>query len=137
MRFIPDTKNSPVVRTDFSDPAAWEVVCTAIQQPVGDFQAYVTFVDDPAFDGLDIAHVQASVPPESYRSFLFVVDRETLQNPEHPIVVLDLQGVPGRTFRVLPSAMWSVENNLSLANMDWEEFAEGVDADGVFRGFPD
>jgi len=28
-----------------------------------------------------------------------------------------------------------VENNLSLANMDFEEFADSVDADGVFRGF--
>jgi uncharacterized protein DUF6924 len=31
--------------------------------------------------------------------------------------------------------MWGVENNLSLANMDFEEFADSVDADGVFRGF--
>jgi hypothetical protein len=29
-----------------------------------------------------------------------------------------------------------IENNLSLANMDFEEFAEAVDPDGVFRGFP-
>jgi hypothetical protein len=27
-----------------------------------------------------------------------------------------------------------VENNLSLANMDFDEFADAVDADGVFRG---
>jgi hypothetical protein len=31
--------------------------------------------------------------------------------------------------------MWGVENNLSLANMDWEDFAATVDEDGVFRGF--
>jgi hypothetical protein len=29
-----------------------------------------------------------------------------------------------------------VENNLSLVNMDFVEFAESVDPDGVFRGFP-
>jgi hypothetical protein len=29
-----------------------------------------------------------------------------------------------------------VENNLSLANMDFHEFADNVGADGVFRGFP-
>jgi hypothetical protein len=33
--------------------------------------------------------------------------------------------------------MWSVENNLSLSNMGFEEFAESVDEDGVFRGFSD
>ena len=30
----------------------------------------------------------------------------------------------------------SRENNLSIANMDFREFAESVDPDGVFRGFP-
>ena len=44
---------------------------------------------------------------------------------------------PGRTFRVIPSEMWSVENNLSIANMDFAEFADAVDEDGVFRGFPE
>jgi hypothetical protein len=32
--------------------------------------------------------------------------------------------------------MWGIENNLSIANMDFEEFAENVDDDGIFRGFP-
>jgi len=29
-----------------------------------------------------------------------------------------------------------VGNNLSIANRDFEEFANSVDEDGVFRGFP-
>ncbi|MGF1568782.1 MAG: hypothetical protein ACFCVD_12050 [Nodosilinea sp.] len=43
---------------------------------------------------------------------------------------------PGRTFRVIPREMWGVENNLSISNMDYYEFADSTDADGVFRGFP-
>jgi Domain of unknown function (DUF6924) len=31
--------------------------------------------------------------------------------------------------------MWSVENNLSIANMDFEDFADATDDDGIFRGF--
>jgi hypothetical protein len=42
----------------------------------------------------------------------------------------------GRTFRVIPSEMWDVENNLSLANMDFPEFAGSTGPDGIFRGFP-
>lgn len=42
---------------------------------------------------------------------------------------------PGRTFRALPSEVNGIESNLSIANMDWEDFAESVDDDGVFRGF--
>jgi hypothetical protein len=68
-------------------------------------------------------------------SFVFVVDALTVQHPEHPVLVIDLFAEPGRTFRVIPSSMWSVENNLSIGNMDFEEFADSVGADGIFRGF--
>jgi hypothetical protein len=30
--------------------------------------------------------------------------------------------------------MWAVQNNLVIGNADWEDFADAVDADGVFRG---
>ena len=39
--------------------------------------------------------------------------------------------------RAEPFAGSSVQNNLSLGNMDWEEFAEWTDPDGVFRRFPE
>jgi hypothetical protein len=46
-----------------------------------------------------------------------------------------LIGAPGQTFRVVPTAVWAVENNLSLANLGWEDFVRHLDGDGVFRGF--
>lgn len=49
--------------------------------------------------------------------------------------MVDLDDEPGRTFRVIPRELWSVENNLSIANMDYRDFADSVGADGVFRGF--
>ena len=66
---------------------------------------------------------------------MFVVDSTTMAHEEHPVAVLDLWHQPGRTFRVIPSQMWSVENNLSISNMDFFEFADAVDDDGIFRGF--
>jgi uncharacterized protein DUF6924 len=39
-------------------------------------------------------------------------------------------------FRAIPSQIQGIENNLSIANMDFEGFAEAVNEDGVFRGFP-
>ena len=71
------------------------------------------------------------------RQGLHIIDGECLRNPEHPILVLDLMDEPGRTFRVVPSELWSVENNLSLANMDFSDFADTAGADHIFRGFPD
>ena len=136
MKPIRDTQNSLVLRTDFSEPATWEAVCTAIRQPVGSFQAYVEFVSDPAYDGITTAQVLALIPQGSNHTFIFIVDRIALSQPDHPILVVDLYDQPGRTFRVIPAEMWGVENNLSIANMDFEEFADAVDQDGIFRGFP-
>ena len=58
-----------------------------------------------------------------------------MTHAEHLLLVLDLLAVPGRTFRAPPSQIQSIENNLSLPNMDFEEFAEATDEEGVFRGF--
>jgi hypothetical protein len=32
--------------------------------------------------------------------------------------------------------MWSVENNLSIANMGFEEFVDAADPNGTYRGIP-
>ena len=135
MKNIPETQNSLVLRIDFSDERAWQEVCAAIEEPVGEFRAYVTFVSDPAFEGITIEEVVERTKKDV--GFLFIVDDMTISQEEHPILVVDLWDEPGRTFRVIPSEMWSVENSLSIANMDFWEFADNADADGVFRGFDD
>lgn len=134
MKSLPDTPHSLVLRTDFSDPDAWEHACRAIETPVGEFKAYVTFVSDREYEGLSVDQLLALASPDA-RSFVFVVDRGTLSSGECPVLVVDLVDHPGRSFRVVASEMWGVENNLSIANMDFEDFASSVDHDGVFRGF--
>lgn len=136
MNRLPESEGALVLRTDFSDDGAWAAVRTASAAPVGLFRANLAFVDDRRYDGLTIERLLQLVPEDSGPTFVFLVDRETLTRPDHPILVVDLFEQRGRSFRVIPSEMWGVENNLSLANMDWEDFADCVDADGVFRGFP-
>ncbi len=93
-------------------------------------------MSDPAFKGL-LAEELLPLFRENYpHSFVFVVDGIALSYPEHPVLVMDLYAERGRTFRVVPSEMWGIENNLSIANMDFAEFANAVDPDGIFRGFP-
>ncbi len=138
---IPETENALVLRTDFSDDAAWDALCAAIRRPVPvmgfSFQAVIETLSDRAFDGLSAEQVLARIPPDSRsHTFLFIVDRLVIVHPEHPILVIDALWQRGRTFRVVPSEMWSVENNLSLGNMDFEEFADAIGPDGIFRGFP-
>ena len=136
MKNIPETKNALVLRTDFSDDEAWRSICAAIQQPVGEFRAYVDFISDPAYKDLAAETLVSLIPANSQHTFIFVVDHVTLSAPERPILVIDLFAERGRTFRAIPSEMWGVENNLSLANMDFADFADAVDPDGIFRGFP-
>jgi hypothetical protein len=50
-------------------------------------------------------------------------------------IVVDLYENSGSEFRAIPSMIQGIENNLSIANMDFEEFANAVDESGVFRGF--
>jgi hypothetical protein len=135
MKPIPETRHAGVLRTDFSDDRAWDVICDQIRAPSGDFSASVDCINDRAFEGVTAEEVAELVRPDSRHTFLFLVDHDTVADPEHPVLVVDLYADPGRTFRVIPSEMWGVENNLSLANMDFEEFADSVDSDGVFRGF--
>lgn len=41
----------------------------------------------------------------------------------------------GRTFRAIPSEVKPIVANLSIANMDFAEFADHANPDGMFRGF--
>jgi hypothetical protein len=139
---LPATGCALVLRTDFSDDDAWEAVCEASEAPTSEgFMAGLSFVSDPAFDGITAAQVAGLTSEndgsdESFRSFLFLADHVTVTDPEMPLIVVDLYDEPGRSFRVAVGQISSVENNLSLANMFFHEFADSADPDGVFRGFP-
>ena len=135
LKKIPETEDSLVLRTDFSNDELWEEVCKAIEKPDGISRAYVEFLSNSQYENLNIEQLLSLIGEESNHTFLFIVDKKTLSLPEFPILCIDLFEEPGRSFRVIPSAMISVQNNLSIANMDFEEFAESVDPDGIFRGF--
>jgi hypothetical protein len=58
-----------------------------------------------------------------------------MHTPEFAVLVVNLRNNPHPPFRALPAEIQSIENNLSIANMDYQEFAQNVDSDGIFRGF--
>ena len=129
-----------LVRTWFGDGDAWESLLLEVRTPSEDgFLANVVAVDDPALEGLTAEALQAKQKAGPFVSFL--ADETTLVRAEHPILAVwvfarrDGSQLDHRPFRVVPSALWSVENNINSANMDWREFAGSVGDDGVFRGF--
>jgi hypothetical protein len=137
MKQLPKTKNPLVLRTDFSDQAAWEAICATIREPAGDFRAYVEFLDDVGYGGITKAQLLGLVPENYGHSFVIVADRTAISLPDHPLLIVDLYEGSGREFRAIPSQIQGIENNLSIANMGFEEFAESADESGVFRGFPE
>ena len=138
MKQISETENALVLRTDFSNRAVWEMICGIIQKPVGifRFRANVEFVDDVEYAGLTKDQLLELIPKDYSHSFIIIVDRTAISLPDHPLLIVDLYERSGREFRAVPSQIQGIENNLSIANMDFEEFAEAVDESGVFRGFP-
>jgi hypothetical protein len=136
MNMLPQSWTTPVVRTDFSDQEAWEAIRTAIASPNEDgFKANAEFIDDPAYQDLMIAQILALIPKDHGYRLLAVADKITAGSAEIPLLVIDLLEKPAREIRVIASEFWSIENNLSLANMDFDEFASAAREDGVFRGF--
>ncbi|MFI9649356.1 DUF6924 domain-containing protein [Streptomyces sp. NPDC052040] len=141
MKSLPQTDETLLVRTDFSDQAAWGALRTAIATPnEDDFLAHVHIVDDPAHRDLTAEQVVALAPARG--SLMIVADTTALTAPEMPLLAVmphdEEDAQPGEEFselRVIARELWSIENNLSIANMDWEEFADAADEDGVFRGF--
>ena len=138
MKTIPDTENALVLRTDFSDSSAWEKLCAEIRKPVGifGFVAYVEYLDDPEYADITKEQLLKLLPPNYNHSFIIVADKTTMIHPEQPLFIIDLFDEAKRDFRALPKYVQSIENNLSIANMDFEDFADYVDPDGVFRRFP-
>ena len=123
------------VRTDFSDDGRWAEVLSKASSQYGMFRADILPVDDRRFEGLTVERLLELVPADQEPFYVFLVDRETLTRPDYPVLVVNLFEPRGRTFRVTPPELWSVQANLALANMDWEDFTVALDPDGVFRGF--
>jgi hypothetical protein len=133
---LPPDDCSLVIRTDFSDEAAWQRVASAIQAHHAENQlsADVELISDQSCAGLTPSEVCELVPGvPDLRLFLFIVDSQTIIHPEHPILVVDTEDTD-MSFRVVPSAAWEVEPNLRLANMGFDDFQMGLGADGIYRG---
>lgn len=134
---VPPDFHVLVVRTDFSDDAAWARVCTAVE--AANCEGYtptLVRVNDRAYEGLTSDELRAHVGPETF--YLFMVDARTVADSEQPLLVVDVDPESekqGRVFRAVPRDVCAIDANLGIANMDFNELADSVDVGGVFRGF--
>ena len=158
------TEGTPLIRTDFTDDGTWAEVVDAVSTPVdfdnpdnpspGDegYAAWVVPVNELAFDGAT-AHAlgQAMTAAGGDHGYALLADAQAMtetRSDDLTLVYVDLSvsdpedaelfdSFMGRAFRCAVGEIASIEANLSIANMDFSDFANSVGADGVFRGFND
>lgn len=125
---------SLLVRTDFSDDHAWLALVADASRPYRPDGFMATFIpiDDRAYEGMlpeDLANVDGDA------LVVYAADGSSMRGLDRTLLVVDRNHERGRWFRVTLDSAWGVENNLSLSNMDFIEFAGAVDDGRVFRGF--
>jgi hypothetical protein len=160
MKPLPETEHTLLIRTDFTDDGVWEMVCSVAREmdpdvrqalefskernraegrptgrPIDELKTPLHLIDEREYENATCDQIVELVPLESDHSFLFIVDKTSINHSAHPLLVVDLCFERGRNFRAVPSEVYGIQSNLSLANMDWDEFADNVDDDGIFRGF--
>ena len=133
---IPASENAVLIRTDFSDESAWKKLKAAASEPPDPFIFTMEIVDDHANNGATVGQLMEALPEDYPHSFMVIADNVAISQPDHPLLVVDLLEEPGRQFRAVAAQVASIDNNLSIANMGFEEFAALVDETGVFRGIP-
>lgn len=132
MKHLPYKSDPIVVRIDFSNQRVWASIRRIILAGRDEEDAVVSFVDDLEFEGLTEQQVMAAVPKEYPQTFLMLVDSISMTVEGHPVLVTSLRK-PGLHFRAIAKTISSVAMNLEIANLGFDDFMFGADADGVFK----
>ncbi|HZE38388.1 MAG TPA: hypothetical protein VE172_06200 [Stackebrandtia sp.] len=143
MHPLPPSESLLVIRTDFSDDNAWAAVRSAIGEPDEDgyhedYDRGLQYVDDRGYRGATMPRLIELLAADHHNDLIVAADDVTIASPDLPLLLADLNALNeqyGRTFRCVPSELASIEVNLSIGNMDFFEFADSADDDGIFRGF--
>ena len=144
----------PLVRTDFSSDDAWQRVVQEISSEsdlLGDGDGSTPNIEPSSDSALAsvTAGGLANAWPREYHGYVVLADERSMREAELgsslTVVLVDLSAADsdeeefgwifGQTFRCVAGEIAGIEANLSIANMDFAEFAGSVDEDGVFRGF--
>ena len=133
---IPSSENALLIRTDFSNQDAWNKLKRIVTEPDDPFIFNMEIVDDRANSGATAEQLLQALPEDYPHGFVAVADSVAISQPDYPVLVMDLVEERGRQFRAIAAQLASIDNNLSIANMGFEDFADSVDQSGVFRCFP-
>jgi hypothetical protein len=133
---LPAGEELPVIRTDFSDDAAW---AQAVARVSADYAAdgddpvamEVTPIDDRRYEGLTSEQLAALVPADVDWPMLVAADALTMTEPQRHMLLVNLdEDSLGPTARATPAHIVEIAINLWMGNMDWEDFVGDPDYGG-------
>ncbi len=128
------TEYTPLIRTDFADPGRWQALVAAVTTPSADgFWAMTSVIHDPAMAGATADDICVAATHLGILPLIIIADATAMATPDFPL--LCIEPASGRSVRVIASELWGIENNLSIGNMDFGDFANATGTDGIFRGF--
>jgi hypothetical protein len=144
----------PLIRTDFSSDETWQRVVNEVSKEVdivGDGELYAPNIEAISHPGFrsTTPEALANAWPREHHGYVILADersmREATSDGELAVVFVDLNAsvkdedefgwIFGQAFRCVASEVAGIEANLSVANMDFAEFADWAGDSGVFRGF--
>ena len=147
LREIVANSRTPLLRVAFDDDAVWERVAAALtgRSAVGGWasrqESLVDDVADRRYEGVEVDRL-AKAWPADLLAYAIVADERTMSEGDATgsiaavsVLYVDLSNERGRTFRTAVDQVAGVSMNLSIANVDFEEYANAAGPDGVFRGF--
>jgi hypothetical protein len=132
---LPAGDSLPVIRTDFSDDAAWQDALARVSaeyRPDGGdpLSADLAPVDDPRYGNLTPDQLALLVPPDAEWPMLVVADARTMASSRRHMLVVSLdEDSLGPTARATPAHIVEMWVNLWIGNMDWEDFVGDPDYD--------
>jgi hypothetical protein len=124
-----------LIKTGVGHSVEWDALVSAARSPEDPFVASFEVVNDAKFEGKSHLEVSQMLSADAGVMLMLIADEQALTNDGFPCIVLDVLVGPESTFRATAVNLASIENNLSIANMGFEEFQDAADKDGIFRGF--
>jgi hypothetical protein len=136
-----------VVRTDYSNDAAWAAVLEALAQPEFNIDTDVHAVTGHAWAGAGPDEILGALPPDPPEA-VFIADATAMNTEGYPLLAVSTtipapsedyepgEGVT-REFRAEARVVAGIHEQLEVGNMSFEEYSEQANCDpgGVYRGF--
>ncbi|MFB7294109.1 DUF6924 domain-containing protein [Actinacidiphila glaucinigra] len=143
-----DVFDAVVIRTDYRDEQAWQIVKAALAKVSFEGVEYsprAWIIDDPTWADASVDETLAAVAasePLKGLEVLFIADKVTMHAAHHALMAVTTatrneDGVINydRAFRTVPEGIQSIHVNLELGSMGFEEFATVAhyDPEDVYR----